>query len=83
MVEKRRILFRIEGCPYCIRAEKALDESGVIYERFEVPRNDRSLVSLLSGQPTVPVLVEIIGSKNQDDDIVAYCKELGGSQGKS
>jgi glutaredoxin len=83
MVEKRRVLLRIEGCPYCVRAEEALDESGVIYERFEVPRDDRSLVTLLSGQPTVPVLVEIIGSKDQDDEIVAYCKELGREAGNS
>ncbi len=78
MVKKRRILLRIEACPYCERAEKALDEAGVDYEKFEVPRGDRSLVTLLSGQPTVPVLVEVIGCDEQDDEIVAYCGEIRG-----
>lgn len=76
MVEKRRILFRLEGCPYCIRAEQALDKAGVLYEKIEVSRNDRSVVQLLSGQPTVPVMVEVVGCKNQDDDIIAYIEEL-------
>lgn len=79
MSEKCRILFRIEGCPYCIRAEQALDEAGVVYEKVEVPRNDRAVVQLLSGQPTVPVLVEVVGCKNQDDDIIAYIEQLRGS----
>lgn len=76
MVKKRKILLRIEGCPYCERAEKALDEAGIVYEKHEVPRGDRSVVTLLSGQPTVPVLVEVIGCNDQDDEIVAYCDEL-------
>jgi glutaredoxin len=76
MSAKRRILLRIEGCPYCIRAEEALDASGIVYEKVEVDRRDRSIVQTLSGQPTVPVLVEVIGCENQDDDIVAYIESL-------
>jgi len=75
MVKKRRILLRIEGCPYCERAEKALADAGIPYERHEVPRGDRSLVTLLSGQPTVPILVEVIGCADQDDEIVAYAAQ--------
>ena len=76
MTEKRRILFRIEGCPYCIRAEQALDKAGIVYEKVEVSPSDRSVVQLLSGQPTVPVMVEVVGCKSQDDDIIAYIEEL-------
>ncbi len=73
---KRRILLRIEGCPFCIRAEEALDAAGISYDKVEVDRRDRSIVQTLSGQPTVPVLVEVIGCENQDDDIVTYIETL-------
>jgi hypothetical protein len=33
------------------------------------------MVEALSGQPTVPILVEVIGSKDQDDDIVKWLEE--------
>lgn len=66
----------MEGCPYCVRAEQALDKAGVPYEKIEVSPRDRSIVQLLSGQPTVPVMVEVVGCANQDDEIVAYCEEL-------
>lgn len=73
---KRRLLLRIEGCPFCIRAEEALDAANIVYEKIEVDRRDRSIVQILSGQPTVPVLVEVIGCDNQDDDIVAYVETI-------
>ena len=73
---KRRLLLRIEGCPYCRNAEEALNKAGVSYEKLEVDRNDRSIVVALSGQPTVPILVEVVGSENQDDDVIAYIPEL-------
>ena len=75
-MKKRRLLLRIEGCPYCRNAEEALTKAGVAYEKLEVNKNDRSIVVALSGQPTVPVLVEVIGSENQDDDIIAAIPEL-------
>jgi len=78
MAKKRRLLLRIEGCPYCQRAEAALDEAGVAYEKFEVDRRDRTIVQALSGQPSVPVLVEVIGCESQDDDIVAAIPHLKG-----
>ncbi len=72
---KRTILLRMEGCPYCRNAEEALDKANIKYEKLEVPRNDRSIVEQLSGQSTVPILVEVIGSTNQDDDIIEYVKQ--------
>lgn len=74
MAEKDLILFRKEGCPYCKRAEEELDKKGVTYRKMEVG-SDRSVVEMLSGQSTVPVLVEVIGSKSQDDDIIEYLNE--------
>jgi len=75
MVQKDLVLLRLEGCPYCARAEKALDEKGVNYKKVEIDREDRSIVEKVSGQKTVPVLLEVIGSKDQDDDIVAWLEE--------
>jgi glutaredoxin len=75
-MEKRRLLFRLEGCPYCRRAEEALDKAGVRYEKIDINPEDRSVVQLLSGQKTVPILVDVIGSSSQDDDIVAAIPEL-------
>lgn len=76
--KSRRVLLKIEGCPYCRNAEEALDKAGVSYLKVEVDRSDRSIVEKLSGQPTVPILVEVIGAENQDDDIISYIKELQG-----
>ena len=74
MAKKRLLLFRLEGCPYCKKAEEELKKHNVKYEKIEVG-SDRSVVELLSGQPTVPILVEVIGSDNQDDDIIEYLQE--------
>ncbi len=74
--KKERFLFRIKGCPYCQRAEAALDEAKISYKKIEVQNPDRAVVQLLSGQPTVPVLVEVVGSKSQDDDILEYIAYL-------
>lgn len=76
MAAKRRILLRIEGCPYCIRAERALDEAGIAYEKLEINPADRSMVVALSGQSTVPVFVDVIGCESQDDDIIAHIPAL-------
>lgn len=76
MSSKRRLLLRIEGCPFCVRAEQALDEAGIVYEKLDINPADRSLVMTLSGQRTVPVLVEVVGCEGQDDDIIAHIPTL-------
>jgi len=77
MEEKRLILFTLQGCPYCKKAEEALDEKGIKYEKIEVPKSheERTLLKQLSGQVSVPVLIEVIGSKDQDDDIVSWIEK--------
>ena len=75
MTKKELILFRLEGCPYCKRAEQELDKRKIKYRKVNVS-SDRSVVQLLSGQPTVPILAEIIGSQSQDDDIVEYLEGI-------
>ena len=75
-MKKRRLLFRLGGCPYCANAEKALDAAQIQYEKIDINPSDRSVVQLLSGQPSVPVMVEVVGCESQDDDIIEYIEEL-------
>ena len=76
-MEKNLILFRLEGCPYCKKAEQALAEKGIEVKKIEVPgpKEERTLLKEISGQASVPVLIEVIGSKDQDDDILAWINE--------
>jgi len=76
-MEKNLLLFRLEGCPYCKIAERELNKKGVKYRKIEVPaeKSKRILLKELSGQDSVPVLIEVIGSKNQDDDILEWLNE--------
>ena len=76
LMKKRRLLLQLQGCPFCQRAEEALDKAKVSYEKIDVDPYDRSIVEKLSGQKTVPILVEVIGSESQDDDIIEYIEEL-------
>ena len=77
MSEKQLILFRLEGCPYCKKAEAALNEKHVKCTKIEVlgPHSERKMLKEISGQTSVPVLIEVIGSKNQDDDIIEWLNE--------
>ena len=73
-MKKKLILFRLEGCPYCKKAEAALDSKNIKYEKIEVPspKGERTMLKKLSGQDTVPILIEVIGSESQDDDILEW-----------
>jgi glutaredoxin 3 len=74
MTQKNLVLFRLEGCPYCKKAEEALDAKGVKYKKIEVPpeKSERKILMEVSGQDSVPVLVDVVGSKDQDDDILEW-----------
>lgn len=76
-METKFILFRLEGCPYCRKAEGYMDKKGIKYKKIEVPpaHEYRKLLKQLSGQTSVPVLLEVIGSENQDDDIIGYLEK--------
>lgn len=73
-MDKKLVLFRLQGCPYCRKAEEALDEAGFKYKKIEVPgpKSERKLLKELSGQDSVPVLLDVIGSISQDDDILEW-----------
>lgn len=73
-------LYSLSGCPFCARVESKLDQLGLEYERYEVPRAKakRERVAEISGQRGVPVLVDSnhdVTGMPESDDIVAYLEE--------
>lgn len=75
---KNLVLFRLEGCPYCKNAENALKAKGLKYRKIEVPssKSERKMLKEISGQDSVPVLLDVIGAKNQDDDILEWLDSI-------
>ena len=76
-------LYELEGCPYCAKVKKKLDELGLDYESHMVPRShsERTEVEAVSGQTGVPVLVDNdngIEGMPESDDIVEYLEETYG-----
>jgi glutathione S-transferase len=79
-------LYELQGCPYCAKVRKKLDELGLEYESHMVPRShgDRTEVEEISGQTGVPVLVDTdhgVDGMAESDDIVAYLEETYGAGG--
>ena len=77
-------LYELEGCPYCAKVKRKLDELGLEYESHMVPRShsERTEVQEVSGQTGVPVLVDRangIEGMPESDDIVEYLEKQYGS----
>ena len=73
-------LYNLQGCPYCKKVRRALDDLGLDYETYSVPRSrsKRTEVYEASGQYGVPVLVDHrndIEGMAESDDIVDYLYE--------
>jgi|AntRauTorckE6833_2_1112554.scaffolds.fasta_scaffold139571_2 glutathione S-transferase len=73
-------LYNLQGCPYCKKVRRALDDLDLAYETHSVPpsRSDRTEVYETSGQYGVPVLVDHtngIEGMAESSDIVAYLYE--------
>lgn len=70
-------LYNLQGCPYCKKVRRALDDLDLTYKTHAVPRSrsDRTAVYDISGQYGVPVLVDHandIEGMAESDDIVEY-----------
>jgi len=77
-------LYELEGCPYCAKVKRKLDDLGLEYESHMVPRShdERTEVEAISGQTGVPVLIDNdngIEGMPESDDIVAYLEREYGS----
>lgn len=73
-------LYELDGCPYCAKVKKKLDELDIEYETVMVPssHSERDEVEKVSGQTGVPVLVDKehgVEGMPESDDIVQYLEE--------
>jgi glutathione S-transferase len=76
-------LYELDGCPYCQKVVRKLEELGLEYESHAVPsaHSQRTEVEEVSGQTGVPVLVDPdhgVEGMAESDDIVAYLEETYG-----
>ena len=76
-------MYELQGCPYCAKVRRAMDDLDLDYESHEVPRSksDRETVYEISGQRGVPVLVDHtngVDGMAESDDIVTYLYETYG-----
>ncbi|RDI72651.1 glutaredoxin family protein [Halopelagius longus] len=72
-------LYALDGCPYCEKVHDALEDGGVEYETewVEALHSERNEVKRVSGQRSVPVLVdeERGVTMNESDNILRYVEE--------
>ena len=78
-------LYELDGCPYCAKVTRKLDELGLEYDSHMVPRShdERTEVQEVSGQTGVPVLVDNehgVEGMPESDDIVEYLEETYGQR---
>lgn len=76
-------LYELQGCPYCAKVKRKLDELGLNYDSVMVSadNSERHEVREVSGQTRVPVLVDTehgVEGMPESDDIVAYLEETYG-----
>ncbi|AFZ72920.1 glutathione S-transferase N-terminal domain-containing protein [Natronobacterium gregoryi] len=80
MTDPDLVLYELAGCPYCMKARRALEDLELEYDSRSVPRSrsSRTAVHEASGQYGVPVLVDRTNDVEglpESDDIVAYLYE--------
>jgi glutaredoxin 3 len=76
----KRTLYNASWCWYCQRVRDKLDELGLAYEAIEVPirHSERIEVMRISGQSSVPVLVDGDIVLDDDDVIIPYLERTYG-----
>lgn len=77
-------LYNLSGCPYCAMVCQKLTELGIECEKVEVPRDrsQRKEVFDVSGQWTVPVLVDGDVMLDDEEKIIPYLEEKYGKVAK-
>lgn len=78
-----RILYELDGCPFCAKVKHTLEDLGLDYESRMVPpaNAERTDVKALTGQTGVPVLVDEhhdVDGMYESEDIVAYLERTYG-----
>ncbi len=79
------ILYQAEWCPYCARVRRKLDDLLLDYKIVSVPHShaQRDAVKRVSGQTSIPVLVDGDVVLDDDDDIIPYLERKYGASAKS
>jgi glutaredoxin len=74
------VLYQAEWCPYCARVRSKLTDLLVDYRTVNVPRahSERDVVQVVSGQTSIPVLVDGDVVLDDDDDIIPYLDKTYG-----
>jgi glutaredoxin/uncharacterized protein (DUF302 family) len=69
-------LYQVEWCPYCHRVREVLTELGLTHTTVNVPaaNTDRAELMAISGQDSVPVLVDGDRILGDSDEIVQYLR---------
>lgn len=83
--ESMMTLYQFESCPYCKMVRQKLSDLEMTYVSVCVPRDQsqRGEVLRVSGQPTVPVLVDGDVVLTDENDILHYLERnyvLGGQR---
>ncbi len=70
-------LYNIDGCGYCAMVKDALTQMNLQYEKIDVPlsHEQRKEVYDISGQTTVPVLVDGDIILDDENEIIDYLKK--------
>ena len=70
-------LYNIDQCGYCAMVRDVLEKLELEYEKIDVPWSpfERGEVVEISGQHTVPVLVDGDTVLSDEHDIIDYLKE--------
>jgi glutathione S-transferase len=80
--ETDMVLYQAEWCPYCSRVRKKLTDLLLDYKTVNVPHShaQRDVVKDVSGQTSIPVLVDGDVVLDDDDDIIPYLDKKYGAK---
>ena len=75
------VLYQAEWCPYCARVRSKLTDLLLDHQVVNVPRShaERHEVKAVSGQTSIPVLVDGETILDDDDDIIPYLEKKFGA----
>jgi glutaredoxin 3 len=75
------VLYQAEWCPYCARVRSKLTDLLLDYKVVNVPHDhaERTIVKEVSGQTSIPVMVDGDTVLDDDDTIIPYLEKTYGN----
>ena len=79
------VLYQAEWCGYCARVRAKLSDMLLDYKIVNVPAShaQRTVVREVSGQTSIPVMVDGDVMLDDDDDIIPYLEKTYGQKAAS